>query len=56
MQLFEDTSKYGVDMPEEHEAVLMSDYDAYCIFESFTAGKKEVSFTALFVSRVAKTK
>ena len=40
MQLFEDTSKYGVDMPEELEAVLMSDYEAYQIFESLTAGKK----------------
>lgn len=40
IQLFEDTSKYGVEMPEELEAVLMSDYDAYKIFESFTAGKK----------------
>ncbi|QTE23824.1 YdeI/OmpD-associated family protein [Polaribacter cellanae] len=40
MQLFEDTSKYGVEMPEELEAVLLSDYDAYQIFESLTAGKK----------------
>ena len=40
MQLFEDTSKYGVDMPEELKAILMSDYDAYRIFESFTARKK----------------
>ncbi|PQJ78568.1 YdeI/OmpD-associated family protein [Polaribacter porphyrae] len=40
IQLFEDTSKYGVDMPEELEAVLMSDYDAYQIFESLTKGKQ----------------
>lgn len=40
IQLFEDTSKYGVEMPEELEAVLMSDFDANQIFESFTAGKK----------------
>ncbi|MEX0315014.1 MAG: YdeI/OmpD-associated family protein [Allomuricauda sp.] len=40
LQFFEDTSKYGVDMPEELEAVLSSDYVAYQIFESFTAGKK----------------
>ncbi|MFK8060997.1 MAG: YdeI/OmpD-associated family protein [Polaribacter sp.] len=40
IQLFEDKSKYGVEMPEELEAVLMSDYDAYLIFESLTAGKK----------------
>ncbi len=40
LQLFEDTSKYGVEMPEELEAVLMSDYQAYKIFESFTSGKQ----------------
>ena len=40
IQLFEDTSKYGVEMPEELDAVLMSDYDAYQIFESFTKGKQ----------------
>ncbi|MEO6347937.1 MAG: YdeI/OmpD-associated family protein [Aquaticitalea sp.] len=40
MQLFEDTSKYGVDMPEELEAVFLSDYEAFEIFEKFTAGKK----------------
>lgn len=40
MQFFEDTSKYGVDVPEEFEAVLLSDYDAYQIFESFTKGKQ----------------
>lgn len=40
IQLFEDTTKYGVDMPEELEAVLLSDYDAYQIFESLTKGKQ----------------
>ena len=40
LQLFEDTSKYGVEVPEELEAVLQSDYDAYQIFESFTKGKQ----------------
>lgn len=40
MQLFEDTSKYGVEMPEELDAVFLSDYDAFQIFESLTAGKK----------------
>lgn len=40
MQLFEDTSKYGVDMPEELDAVLLSDHDAYEIFESLTKGKQ----------------
>jgi hypothetical protein len=40
LQFFEDTSKYGVEVPEEFEAVLLSDYDAYEIFESFTKGKQ----------------
>lgn len=40
LQFFEDTSKYGVEMPEELDAVLKSDYEANEIFESFTPGKK----------------
>jgi len=40
LQFFKDTSKYGVEMPEELEAVLQSDFEAQEIFESFTAGKK----------------
>ncbi|NQZ45341.1 MAG: YdeI/OmpD-associated family protein [Flavobacteriaceae bacterium] len=40
MQFFEDTSKYGVELPEEFEAVLFSDPEAHRIFEGFTPGKK----------------
>lgn len=40
LQLFEDTSKYGVEVPEEFEAVLYSDFEANQIFESFTKGKQ----------------
>ena len=40
MQFFEDTSKYGVEMPEELDAVLLSDYDAFEIFETLTDGTK----------------
>jgi len=40
LQFFEDTSKYGVEMPEELEAVLQSDFAANNIIESFTNGKK----------------
>ena len=40
LQLFEDTSKYGVEPCEEFEAVMHSDYDAYTIFETLTPGKK----------------
>ncbi|MBQ4822374.1 YdeI/OmpD-associated family protein [Aquimarina sp. MMG016] len=38
--LLEDTSKYGVEMPEEFDAVLQSDPEAFDIFESLTDGKK----------------
>jgi hypothetical protein len=40
MQLFEDKSRYGAEMPEELEAVLQSDPEANHIFREFTAGKK----------------
>lgn len=40
LQFFEDDSKYGVEMPEEFEAVLNSDYEAFQIFETLTDGKK----------------
>ena len=40
LQFFEDRSKYGVEMPEELEAVLESDLEAKAIFDSFTDGKK----------------
>jgi hypothetical protein len=40
IQFFEDDSKYGVELPEELEAVLMTDEVAYQIFESFSPGKQ----------------
>lgn len=40
MQLLEDTSKYGVEMPEELEEVFKFDPEAFAIFESQTDGKK----------------
>jgi hypothetical protein len=40
LQFFEDDSKYGVDVPEELDAVLLSDYEAYEIFETLTPGKQ----------------
>lgn len=36
----EDTSKYQAPMTEELEAVLLSDYEAYEIFERLTPGKQ----------------
>ncbi len=40
MELFEDTSKYGVIMPKEMEAVFESDPEASGIFSNFSDGKK----------------
>jgi len=40
VQLFKDNSKYGVEMPEELEAVLISDFEAFEIFENLTPGKQ----------------
>jgi hypothetical protein len=40
LQLFEDDSKYGVEMPEEFSAVLESDPEAFEQFERLTDGKK----------------
>jgi hypothetical protein len=40
LQLFEDKSRYGAEMPEELEAVLQSDTEANNIFQVLTAGKK----------------
>jgi len=40
LQICEDDSKYGVAMPEEFQAVLDSDWEAFEKFEALTAGKK----------------
>ena len=40
LQVYEDTSKYGVEISEELEAVLLSDFEAYTIFENLTPGKQ----------------
>lgn len=40
IQLFEDTSKYGVDVPEELEEVFLTDSEAFKIFETLTKGKQ----------------
>jgi len=40
MQLMEDISKYGVDMPEELDEVFKFDPEAFNIFETLTDGKK----------------
>ena len=40
LQLFEDTSEYGVEVPEEFSAVLESDYEAFERFKALSDGKK----------------
>ncbi|MGI9546281.1 MAG: YdeI/OmpD-associated family protein [Flavobacteriaceae bacterium] len=39
LQLMEDSSKYGVDMPEELAAVLSADDEAHRVFHLLTEGK-----------------
>lgn len=56
LQLFEDDSKYGVEMPEELEAVFQSDFEAYQIFESFTPGKKRGIIYAISRYKNSQTK
>lgn len=56
LQFFEDDSKYGVEMPEELEAVFSSDYNAFHIFESFTAGKKRGIIYSILNYRVSQTR
>ena len=40
VRLFEDTTKYGVDLPEEFTAVMESDPDAQDIFDTLSIGKQ----------------
>lgn len=40
VRLFEDTTQYGVDLPEEFTAVMESDPDAQEIFDTLSIGKK----------------
>ena len=40
LQITEDSSKYGVDVPEEFTAVFDSDPEASKVFEALTDGKK----------------
>jgi len=56
LQLFEDTSIYGVEVSEELEAVLFTDPEAFTIFESFTAGKKRGIIYAIERYRTAQSR
>lgn len=56
LQFFKDRSKYGVDMPEELEAVLLSDDEAFKIFESFTPGKQRSIIYSIIRYKNSQTK
>lgn len=56
LQIFEDTSKYGVEMSEELEAVLLSDHDAFQIFENLTAGKQRSIIYAISRYKAQQTR
>ncbi|TYA92298.1 YdeI/OmpD-associated family protein [Seonamhaeicola marinus] len=56
MQIFQDTSKYGVDMPEELDAVFKSDLEAFQIFENLTAGKKRSIIYAVARYKTSQTR
>lgn len=40
LQLFENTTKYGVEVPESLQAVMDSDPEGFALFENLTDGKK----------------
>lgn len=56
LQLFEDTSKYGVEMPEELSAVLESDPEAAALFEAFTPGKKRSLIYAILKIKTSQNR
>lgn len=56
LQFFEDDSKYGVEMPEELDAVLLSDYEAFEIFESLTPGKQRNLIYAILRYKNSQTR
>ena len=56
LQFLEDDSKYGVVLPEEFEAVLFSDPDAYDLFETLTPGRKRGLIYAIARYRNSQTR
>jgi len=56
LQFFEDDSKYGVEMPEELQAVLMSNHEAFQIFEAFTPGKQRGIIYGVLSYKVSQTR
>ena len=56
MQIFEDDSKYGVEMPTELDEVFKTDYDAYQIFENLTRGKQRSIIYTIIRYKNSQTK
>ncbi|WP_394750543.1 YdeI/OmpD-associated family protein [Spongiimicrobium salis] len=56
IQLFEDISEYGVEMPEELQAVLQDDVEAQSIFNTFTPGKKRSIIYMISRYRTSQTR
>jgi len=56
VQFFEDDSKYGVELPEEFEAVLFSDQEAFEAFETLTIGRKRGLIYAISRYRNSQTR
>ncbi len=56
IQLFENTSKYGVQVPEELEEVFRSDPEAFKTFETLTIGKQRSIIYAISRYRTSQTR
>lgn len=56
IQLCEDTSKYGVDVPEELEEVFKLDVESFKIFETLTIGKQRSIIYAIARFKTSQTR
>ena len=56
IQLFEDISEYGVEMPEELQIVLQEDHEVQSIFRHFTPGKKRSIIYMISKYRTSQTR
>ena len=56
LQIFEDNSKYGVEMSEELETVLLTDFEAFQVFETLTPGRKRSLIYAISRFKSSQTR
>lgn len=56
VELYEETSEYGMEMPEVWEAVIMQDEEAEKAFERLTPGKKRSIFHMINQAKREQTK